>query len=92
LPTGIRVRCETERSQLSNKETALKILKAKLQVLQDNKIASDYNAERKLKINLTSSKTRTTRIKDDIVIDHHSNRKFSTKEYLKGNLDWIYKK
>jgi peptide chain release factor 1 len=92
LPTGLKVRCEAERSQLSNKETALKILKMKLQEIQDSKLASDYNSDRKNKISMTNSKVRTVRLKDDIVSDHTSGKKSSAKEYLKGNLEWIYKK
>jgi len=41
LPTGIAVSCQNERSQLQNKATAMKILKAKLQLLKDEQQAAE---------------------------------------------------
>ncbi len=50
LPTGIVVTCQTERSQMKNKATAMKILKSKLYKLEEEKKAAqlkDISGEKK---------------------------------------------
>ena len=46
LPTGIVVQCQNERSQLSNKQTALRILKSRLFELEQEKREAELAAER----------------------------------------------
>jgi peptide chain release factor 2 len=50
LPTGIVVSCQSERSQLQNKETCLKMLKSKLyekQVLEREEALKKQSGEKK---------------------------------------------
>jgi peptide chain release factor 2 len=46
LPTGIVVQCQNERSQLSNKNTALRILKSRIVELEQEKREAELAAER----------------------------------------------
>lgn len=71
-PTGLDVRCTSERSQLANREKALMILTAKLQQLKEEEEAKKYSGERKSQIGTAdrSEKIRTYNFSQDRVTDH----------------------
>ncbi len=71
-PTGIDVRSTAERSQLKNRERAMSILTAKLQMLKDSEEAKKYSADRKDQIGTAdrSEKIRTYNILQDRITDH----------------------
>lgn len=72
LPTGIDVRCTSERTQGANREKALQHLTAKLQELKEEEEAKKYASERKGQIGTgdRSEKIRTYNILQDRVTDH----------------------
>jgi peptide chain release factor 1 len=71
-PTGIDARSTSERSQLKNREKALSILAAKLQVLKDEEDAKKLSADRKSQIGTgdRSEKIRTYNFPQDRITDH----------------------
>ena len=75
LPTGIVVTCQNERSQLKNKEKALKMLKIKIHDEMEQKKANEVGAMRKNKIGSgdRSEKIRTYNYPQNRVTDHRIN-------------------
>lgn len=86
LPTGLQVRCGTERSQLQNKANALALLRARLLEAQREKQTAERAADRKAQVGVGArgDKRRTIRCQDDQVVDHVTGRRWKLKEYLRG--------
>ncbi len=92
IPTGFIVACQTERSQLKNKENAIRLLKIKLNAAMRQKQADEIGETRKSKIGTgdRSEKIRTYNYPQNRVTDHRIN--FSIMELdrvMEGNLDPI---
>jgi peptide chain release factor 1 len=91
-PTGIDVRCTTERKQLANREKAMEILMSKLQLLKDEEEAKKYSGERKNQIGTAdrSEKIRTYNFPQDRITDHRIKQSWSNIEgVMDGNIDKI---
>ncbi len=72
LPTGIVVSCQIEKSQIQNRELAMKMLYAKLQTHKQAEIDEKVGNERKLKVGTgeRSEKIRTYNYPQNRVTDH----------------------
>jgi peptide chain release factor 1 len=81
------VRCETQRSQLRNKELALIILSAKLEAAQREARISSEVADRRQQIGTgqRGDKRRTIREQDGKVTDHVTGRVWNYSNYVRGN-------
>jgi peptide chain release factor 1 len=87
-PTGIRVFCTQERSQLQNRERAMEILRAKL---YERELAAAQAEERSARLAQVGSgdrseKIRTYNVKDNRATDHRLGRNFSLDPVLNGEL------
>ncbi|BAW96026.1 peptide chain release factor 1 [[Synechococcus] sp. NIES-970] len=90
-PTGIRVFCTEERSQLKNRERAMQILRAKLYEIQLQERNEAISSMRKSQVGTgsRSEKIRTYNYKDNRVTDHRLGENFSLAPALEGNIDDI---
>ena len=91
-PTGIVVTCQDEKSQLQNREKAMRILRSRLLQAAEDAREAELSSARKsqLKSGGRSDKIRTYNYKDNRVTDHRIGLTVhSLDRVLEGDLDGI---
>ena len=92
VPTGIVVSCQNEKSQLQNKESALRILRARLLADAQEKAEALASAERKSQVRTVdrSERIRTYNFPENRLSDHRVNYKSNNLDaVLNGELDEV---
>lgn len=89
LPTKTVVTCQNERSQIQNKNTAMKVLKSKLYTLELERLHGEQNAFNDTKLNAFGSQIRSYVFHPyTMVKDHRTNTETGNGEkVLDGDLD-----
>lgn len=90
LPTGIVVQCQDERSQLKNKQKAMKVLKARLYDMELQQQQGDIAAQRKSMVGSgdRSDKIRTYNFPQNRMTDHRIGLTlYSLTDIINGDLD-----
>jgi peptide chain release factor 1 len=88
VPTGVMVRCESERSQLQNRASALAVLRARLLEREREGRRTERERARREQAGsgMRGDKRRTVRCQDATVTDHVTGQRWSLREYERG--DW----
>ena len=90
-PTGIRIFCTEERSQLQNKERAMQILRAKLYEMKLREQQEAVTSMRRSQVGTgsRSEKIRTYNYKDNRATDHRLGQNYALNPVLEGDLEPI---
>ncbi len=92
LPTGTVVSCQNEKSQLQNKESALRILRARLLAHARESAAADVNAARASQVRTVdrSERVRTYNYRENRLSDHRVGyTAYNLDRVLDGELDGV---
>jgi peptide chain release factor 1 len=92
LPTGIVVSCQNEKSQLQNKESAMRIMRARLLAAAQEQADADASAARRSQVRTVdrSERVRTYNFPENRISDHRVNYKaYNLDAVLDGDLDGV---
>lgn len=92
IPTGLIVQCQDERSQIKNKEKAMKVLRSRLYEIEMERQEKERATERKSQVGTgdRSEKIRTYNFPQNRVSDHRTGFTLhKLEQVLEGNLDEI---
>ena len=92
IPTGVVVSCQNEKSQLQNKESALRILRARLLALAEEAAAQEASDARKSQVRTVdrSERIRTYNFPENRLNDHRVGFKaHNLDQVLDGDLDAV---
>lgn len=90
IPTGIVAECQTERSQLQNREYAMRLLRSRLYEIEKQKRDSELANERKSQVGSgdRSEKIRTYNYPQGRITDHRIGLSiYQMEDFLNGNID-----
>jgi len=90
LPTGLVVSCQNEKSQLQNKESALRVLRSRLHQLAVEEAEAEASAHRRSQVRTVdrSERIRTYNFPENRIADHRTGFKaYNLDHVLDGDLD-----
>ena len=92
LPSGIVVSCQNEKSQLQNKEQAMRVLRARLLAEAEAEADAKANAERRSQVRTVdrSERVRTYNFPENRISDHRVGFKaYNLDQVIDGELDAV---
>ncbi len=90
VPTGVVVSCQNEKSQLQNKEQAMRILRARLIAIEEEKRNTEASEARRAQVRTVdrSERIRTYNFPENRIADHRTGFKaYNLDHVLDGELD-----